>query len=190
MWDDVYKSKSIIILLSGKARVGKTYIANRLVSLFNDNAYSTRILGFADGVKDCAIDYFNWNGDKDDRGRKLLQSIGNIGREYDKDVWVKRLVRLIDDDLYLSDVYIVDDWRFENERNYLEKTGNFFVVAVRVESDVRGGLKGDLAKDVSENSLPENLTYYDFIITNNDNDLDEVLKTILNFVDKMEDKDG
>lgn len=189
MWDISYPSKSVIVLLSGKSGVGKSYVAEKLIGLLQDSDYTAQRLGFADGVKDCAIDYMNWDGEKDAKGRKLLQSIGNVGREYDKDTWVKRIARTVEDDLYLFDVYVIDDWRFENERNYLEKTGEFFVVSVRVESEVRGGLRGDLGKDISENSLPEDLTYYDFIVENNGQDLKESLQLIINYIDKMEVKD-
>jgi len=190
MWEEAYPSKSVIVLLSGKAGVGKTYIADKLISLFKKSGYIAHIRSFADGIKDCAIDYFNWDSEKNKRGRKLLQNIGNIGREYDKDVWVKRLVRAFEDNIYLYDVYVVDDWRFENERDYLEKLNDFYIIAVRVESNIRGGLQGDLAEDVSENSLPEDLTYYDFIVENNEEDLTESLKLIINYIDKMEVKDG
>ena len=117
MWEEAYPSKSVIVLLSGKAGVGKTYIADKLISLFKKSGYIAHIRSFADGIKDCAIDYFNWDSEKNKRGRKLLQNIGNIGREYDKDVWVRKSYFFMQG-CYIPSrtfVVIVDDWRFYNE---------------------------------------------------------------------------
>jgi len=184
---DNYLSKSLVILVSGKKGVGKTYIAEKLCQLLRDNDYTADIKHFADQVKKCAIQFFNWDSVKDTKGRKLLQQIGGIGREYNEDLWVSYLVDSIEEDLFLYDIYIVDDWRFPNEEDYLRKS-NFYVFTVRVESNERGDYSDT---DPSEIALPiiktdsEFENYYDFVI-DNDEDIEEKLKTILEVIRKME----
>ena len=189
---DSYLSKSVIILISGKRGVGKSYIAEKLNNLLRNNDYTSEVRCFANGIKECANSFFYWDGLKNDRGRKLLQNLGNVGREYDKNVWVADLVKSIEDELFLSDVYIVDDWRFSNEKEYLEALGLYIIITLRVESKERGNYTDP---DISENSLPvfdlqldggdcpEN--YYDFVIDNSGN-IEEKLKTILEVIEKME----
>ena len=41
--------------------------------------------------------FMGWNGEKDTKGRKLLQGIGNLGREYDNDAWIELLIKGIED---------------------------------------------------------------------------------------------
>lgn len=189
---DSYLSKSVIILISGKKGVGKSYIAEKLNILLRNSDYTSEIRSFANGIKKCANEFFYWDGLKNDRGRKLLQSLGNIGREYNPNVWVADLVTSIEDELFLSDVYIVDDWRFPNEKEYLESLGLYVIITVRVESKERGDYADT---DISENSLPVfdlqldggdcPKNYYDFVIDNDEN-IEEKLKTILEVIEKME----
>jgi hypothetical protein len=192
---DKYLAKSIIILISGKAGVGKSYVSDKLRILLDDKGYDVEIKNLAGGVKQCAYEFFNWNGNKDEKGRKLLQNIGNIGREYNNDLWVEYLIKNIEDSLFYSDVYIIDDWRFPNEKDYIENLKSFYTFTIRVESKYRGDYSD---KDVSEQSLPVfqldsdggscPKNYYDFVIDNSyvDKKLEETLITILEAIDKME----
>lgn len=187
-----YLSKSVIILISGKRGVGKSYIAEKLNILLRNNDYTSEIRNFANDIKICARSFFYWDGLKNDRGRKLLQNLGNVGREYDQNVWVADLVKSIEGELFLSDVYIVDDWRFPNEKEYLESLGLYIIITVRIESRERGNYTDS---DISENSLPVfdlqwdggscPKDYYDFVIDNDEN-IEEKLKTILEVIEKME----
>ena len=67
-----------IIGFSGRNGVGKTTIRNHIYELLDDfpDDFLLYELSFADKVKECAYKYFHWNGNKDDRGRRLLQYIG------------------------------------------------------------------------------------------------------------------
>lgn len=194
-----YLAKSIIILISGKKRVGKTLVANILADILIDHGYSVEVKSFSNEIKNCAYSFFNWDGKKDEKGRKLLQSIGDTGREYNEDLWVNALINNIEDGLFLSDIYIIDDWRFPNEREFIENLNSFYNFTIRVESTNRGDYKDD---DITENSLPVfdlesdggscPKNYYDFVVDNSysEEELRNSLMIILNAIEKMEVNNG
>ena len=148
-------SKPLIILLCGKAGVGKTTVATCLAGLFA-SGYEVNIGSFANSLKNCAQDYFGWDWEKDERGRKLLQELGRIGREYDKDLCVKNLLYTDLNEAFPSDIYIIDDWRFPNEKAFIEGLGKYQVYTIRIKSNKRGGLNNkELDKHESECSLED-----------------------------------
>jgi len=152
-WEGLLARKTFI-LISGRAGVGKSLTGNLLVEALKKKGYKSSIRNFADRLKDCAIEYFNWDGDKDIRGRILLQEVGDVGRQYDKDTWVSQLVDNVVDDLRF-DIVIATDWRFPNELEYLE-SNNFQVLTIRVNAPRRESLKGtENYNHISETSLPE-----------------------------------
>lgn len=129
-----------IIGFAGAAGVGKTTTANALVGLF-DAFYglSHHIMSFASPVKTIAM-MLGWDGKKDARGRKLLQSLGtDTARAYDPDVWVKRWERDAKEMADIVDIILVDDVRFPNEVQAIQRLGG---TVIRLLSETRG-----LAKD-------------------------------------------
>ena len=76
----------IIIGITGLAQSGKDTVADILQS-----RYGFYKMGMADPIYKIAYEHFNWDGKKDDNGRKLLQDIGTAGRSYDKDIWVRKM---------------------------------------------------------------------------------------------------
>lgn len=112
-----------IVLFSGKAGVGKTTCAKELERFIqgNDKTAHCIVLPFAKKVKQIARQ-FDWDENKDEKGRKLLQGVGNIGREYDKDIFVRHTWEFIESFCYNSSTVLIDDWRFPNELVYLTKS--------------------------------------------------------------------
>lgn len=105
-----------IILISGKAGHGKTTFANFIKSEFESRGKKVMKIAFADYLKYIASEYYGWNGEKDERGRTLLQHLGtDVVRKNDENFWadlVSRLIRALGDEF---DYYIIDDARFPNE---------------------------------------------------------------------------
>lgn len=181
--------KSICILIAGKAGVGKDVVAELLDYGFSNAFLETTRYKFATDVKTTAFK-MGWNNQKDEKGRKLLQEIGKVGRRYDVDLWCKRLFNTVREDYPNSppDVLIVSDWRFPNESIYAKKQLEYNVITIRVESPERESLKGtDLYWDESEVSLPNGMWEgYDYLINNETTLVDlnilinELVKDILN----------
>ena len=185
--------RTLVILVSGKAGSGKSTVASMLANKLADEP-SLRVMfyGFADPIKYLARSYFGWDGEKDDKGRRLLQQIGFVGREYDEDIWVKHFLQQLDKraGLLPFHIAIISDWRFPNELNFLERNPLLDTISVRVFG--RGGLEGKAASDVSENSLlevdtealtppkridEEEWIFYDYQI-NNECTIDELEKKV------------
>ena len=70
-----------VIAISGKAESGKDTIAKRLKRQLEEQNYKVMIIHFADVLKFVCRQYFDWNGEKDEYGRTLLQQVGTEMRE-------------------------------------------------------------------------------------------------------------
>ena len=78
------------------------------------------IMHFADLVKYYATQYFNWNGEKDEVGRSLLQEIGTtVMRGRYPTYWAEIIGKFIDaytiPEHSFFDYILIPDWRFINE---------------------------------------------------------------------------
>jgi len=110
--------------LIGLAGSGKDTAAKALYSL----GYMR--YAFADRVKNLAW-RFGWDGNKDERGRALLQNIGMAGRQYDPATWIKYVERMIEDETDLQGLIVFTDVRFQNEADYIRSIGGTIVRIVR-----------------------------------------------------------
>lgn len=75
-----------IIGLAGRARSGKDTVANYLVEHYGFKQFS-----YAQHLKDVA-ETAGWNGQKDIRGRILLQELGDVLRRYDESIFINNLI--------------------------------------------------------------------------------------------------
>lgn len=99
--------------IAGRMRVGKTTVAQYLRDKWG---FETR--AFADPIKDFAR-LVGWDGAKDERGRRLLQEIGTVVRNYDEHFWIQRLL----DELPGDKKIVVDDMRMFLEHQALCRVG-------------------------------------------------------------------
>lgn len=163
----------ICVLFSGRAGVGKTTCATILGKHLMHLRYKVNMDHFARPIKEMATKYFFWNGIKDIKGRKLLQDLGKLGRDFDEDVWVRYVCE--QEENHLNDFFIIDDWRFPNEYDFINKFGIHHIYKIKILAPNREILRGtDLYNDISESSLPEELDYYDIIINNSTIELDKL----------------
>jgi len=160
-WGDV-PSHTVVILISGKARAGKTTLANQLRPLLEADGHDVTIESFANKVKECAKEFYGWDGQKDKKGRKLLQNVGRTGREYNDNLWVEYVVSHILDYVFAPSFVLIDDWRYPNELIKMGENQEFITIPVRV---IRpdAGLTGELGLDDSETALTDEYPYEFFI---------------------------
>lgn len=176
----------IVIMLSGKSGSGKDAVANQMEATLKEINKSTLIIHFADLVKYYAIQYYKWDGEKDEKGRNLLQGIGtHMMRNYDPDYWASIVAKFIGAAKNDFDVVLIPDWRFINEYDRV-CDHNQKVIAIRVN---RYNEDGSLYKNpsmteeqlnhVSENQL-DNFAF-DWIIENRGSleDLEDSTKLVL-----------
>jgi len=149
-----------VLLISGRAGSGKTTFANMLCEQLGQKA---TIQPIAQRIKQIAR-MMGWDGRKDRRGRALLIALGQIGREYDPDVWIKQTVEVIDNDK-THNVFIIDDWRFRNEYQYVcTNRPKWKIITVHMQrnwTDPTAPPDDPTEKDLSE------WTNYDWVIDNN-----------------------
>ena len=111
-----------VIAISGKAESGKDTIAKEIKYLLEEQNYKVMIIHFADVLKFVCRQYFDWNGEKDEYGRTLLQQVGTEMREKNNpNMWVnitKELIRGIGAEF---DYVLVPDTRFKEEINMLNE---------------------------------------------------------------------
>lgn len=102
--------------ITGLAGAGKTYAA-----IWFKLRTGGEIWSFAAEIKRIAA-LMGWDGEKDARGRKLLQDLGSIGREYDRQCWVSRMPT--------DRPVIIDDVRYINEAAAIRSVGG---IIIRIE---------------------------------------------------------
>lgn len=177
----------IVILISGKAGAGKSTVTELMSKFLKANNKQVSLEAFAQPIKELAVRYFGWDGQKDEKGRKLLQDIGDAGRNYDEDCWVKSFYNFQTVKEYElgSRFVIVQDWRYPNELKFLMKS-NVPVITIRVEG--RAYDLGEIGKHTSENSLPSGIGpingsngFYDYVIMN-DKSLNELESNVYDIV--------
>lgn len=153
-----------VILISGKARSGKDTCADYIKRQIDDSQPNSKvvIVRYADELKYIARRYFGWNGKKDKEGRNLLQTVGDMIRDYDKDYFVNRLIKQAR--VLNPDYLIIPDTRYKNEiDNWLFQ--GFSVFSVRI---VRASNNGLTVAQKSHQSECELDNYcFNYRITNN-----------------------
>lgn len=160
-YTDTMLARPVVVLISGKAGTGKSTTAYFLSNVLARRGLQSIRGMFADGVKDCAERFFGWDRKKDEKGRKLLQNIGNTGRMYNEDIWVANLYeKLFLKSMFPPELVIIDDWRFPNEAEFFKKNCDCIVLKLKTVAENREMLKGtDAYNDISEISLDD---YHDF----------------------------
>jgi hypothetical protein len=170
-----------IILISGKAGVGKTTTANYLRDLLYQDKFISEIFPNASSIKQMCKSVFNWDGVKDGKGRQLLIDLGRVARNYDLDFWVRENSSRIHQSN--TEVAIVDDWRYLNEYEFLRRNWpTDSVIKLRVERPESEILKSSSSyNDPSETSLPiggYSDGYYDAVLDNSGT-LDDLCSLVL-----------
>lgn len=133
----------IMVILSGKAGSGKDTCGEYLVSL------GFKRYAFADKLKEIARS-MGWNGEKDEKGRALLQELGTVGRNYDPNLWIKPVTEKMEKEK--PEKIVITDCRFKNELDALVKFAEehgYEVVPILVKR-ARAGLTDSLGEHPSE----------------------------------------
>lgn len=106
------------IVISGKAGHGKDMTAYFMKEELEARGFKTLTIHYGDAVKWVLRDYFDWDGNKDEYGRHMLQYIGtDVVRKNHPNFWTKIVAKLLSafDKEKLFDAALVPDARFENE---------------------------------------------------------------------------
>ena len=179
-------------MISGRAGAGKSSFSQYCMKHLESLEQKSILVPFARGVKRAAKDSFEWDGNKDRAGRKLLQGVGLIGRDYNEDIWANQATKTIDQIWVLgNEIVFIDDWRFPNEGKVISDKYDY-AIKIRINRPVEFyTLYGtSLYDDPSETSLQDSGSYDEVI--NNDDDLEKLEELAIKFIDKIfkEEKGG
>ena len=109
------------ITISGKAGHGKDTFANNLKRDLEAQGLRVFIFHYADYIKMIAKEVYGWNGEKDEKGRSILQNLGDKLRKKNKRIIIDELIKilkLVEDDF---DIAIIADARFPIEIEALKE---------------------------------------------------------------------
>lgn len=171
-----------IIMVYGKAGCGKDSFYRIAKHITKTGALRS---AFADDVKSIAFDY-GWDGNKDTKGRKLLQDVGAVGRAYNKDIWANSVANKIFYNCAITNVtHIITDLRFANEyrviKEHTKSADKLYVVhIVGRQSDL-----GNNANDVSEAGLTEEELGTKFITIDNSGTMEEFEANVNKALEEM-----
>jgi hypothetical protein len=121
-----------VICISAKARHGKDQSAEFLKEIFEAQGKKVLITHYADLVKYVCKTFFNWNGEKDDYGRTLLQTVGtDIVGAQQKDFWVNFIINILKFFPNEWDIVLIPDCRYAIEYELIKD--NFDTALLRIE---------------------------------------------------------
>lgn len=159
-------NKPTVILLSAKSGHGKDFTANIFKEQLEAIGQRVLITHYADLLKYICTTFFEWDGNKDEKGRTLLQYIGtDIIRKQKPDYWVSFLNDILDMFTNSWDYILIPDTRFPNEVKFLKQNNKLNVISVRVN---RPGYETPLTEEqqnhISETALDDHK--FDYYICN------------------------
>ena len=165
-----------VFCISGKAGAGKDTCAEYLKLVLEMTGNRVLVTHYADLVKYIATNFFEWDGQKDENGRSLLQKIGtDIGRKNDEDIWVDFIIGVLKIFQPPYDYVLIPDCRFPNEIEKIKLAG-FPTVHVRVDRpSLQSALTEEQQKHASEVSL-DNFT--PDIMIKNDGSINDLISSI------------
>lgn len=169
-----------VICISGKAQHGKDTSAMLMKREFELHGYSVLITHYGDVLKYICKEFFGWDGEKDEDGRRLLQTVGtNKVRYRNPDFFVNFLrdVLLAVDDW---DFILIPDARFPNEVRVMQDA--FRATHVRVE---RRNFVSPLTEEQQKH--PSEIALDDYPVEwyiDNCGTLDDLMETVETFVEE------
>lgn len=171
-----------VICISGKAQHGKDTTAGYLKEFLEASGKKVLIAHYGDLVKYVCKTFFGWDGEKDEKGRTILQYVGtDVVRTKEPDYWVAFIGSILDLFPDEWDYVLIPDCRFPNE---VEAMKDFFdAVHIRVlRQNFVSPLTEEQQKHPSETAL-DNYPY-DYLFFN-DRDLEWHRETCRSFADGL-----
>ena len=161
------------LVISGKAGHGKDTFAQFVREELEARGKKVITIHYGDAVKWVLRDYFNWDGQKDEHGRHMLQYIGtDVIRKNFPNFWTGIVAGLLSafDNEKLFDVALVPDARFDNEVDItMETLPDSICIRVRREDEnevpwINPALTEEQRQHPSETSLDD--YPFDYIVHN------------------------
>lgn len=157
-----------MIIISGKAQVGKTTTANMIKNYCTSLNIKSVVTSYAKYIKMYTKDITDWNGEEEDKPREVLQSLGDVIRDYLKklDFLIKRLDEDIDFYKLFVNICIIDDARYPEEIDFFKQKYASETISIQIQRpDFESNLKFKEKNHKTEQML-DNYNHYDYTIIN------------------------
>ena len=175
-----------IILLSGKARNGKSETAKIIKKKLKSKGNKVLITAYGHLVKFICEKFFDSDGQKNEYNRSLWQYVGtDVIRKEKPNYWVDFIIDIISMFPNEWDYVIVDDCRFPNELNRYGEEWDTITVRVN-RLNFKSPLTLEQQNHISETNL-DNFSF-DYVIES-ESGLDNLEKEVDKFLKWMEELD-
>lgn len=167
----------MVYCISGKAGHGKDTFAGILARKLEEKDQRVLVFHYADLLKWMCTKLFDWDGNKDEAGRHLLQYVGtNIIRNQRPDFWVDFVGDVLDLFPDEWDYVLIPDCRFPNEIERLRDRG-FDVTHIRV---IRDGFVSSMSESAKQHPSETALDDYPVDVTiHNDGTIEDLTNGVL-----------
>lgn len=152
--------KTKVICISGKARHGKDSTASILKTALESKGKKVLITHYGDLVKYVCKTFFDWNGEKDEAGRTLLQYIGtDCIRKKTPSYWVDFVLSILKHFPDTWDYVLIPDCRFPNEIECVKNAGwnTMHIRVVRSSNGFVSPLTEEQQNHISETALDKTM---------------------------------
>jgi hypothetical protein len=169
-----------VLAISGHAQNGKDTVADLVKTKLRNDGHKVLITHYADLLKYMCRSFFDWDGNKDEKGRHILQYVGtDIIRKKSPDFWVDFIISVLTNFNEYWDYVIIPDVRFPNELDKLIQH-NFDVIHARVvrqnfESSLTEEQKNHPSETALDNVIPD-------AYINNYGTIDDLTDTAYKFI--------
>lgn len=166
-----------VVCISGKAQHGKDTTASMIQECLEQHNKRVVIVHYADLLKYICKTFFGWDGNKDEKGRKILQYVGtDIIRKKVPNYWVdfvSEFLEIFDNEW---DWVLIPDTRFPNEVDLMRE--KFDATHIRVvRPDFVSPLTAEQQNHPSEIALDEEIPDCYIMNVGDLNDLRETVNT-------------
>lgn len=143
-----------VILISGKAQHGKDTVAGYLEEELTRRGQTVLVTHYGDLLKYICRTFFEWNGEKDEEGRSLLQHVGtDVIRKKNDSFWARFVCQVLKFFPDAWDYAIIPDCRFPNEISTPTDFGLLTYHLRVVRPDFDNGLTDEQKAHPSETAL-------------------------------------
>ena len=179
-----------IFVIGGKAKSGKNTFGKYLREELKEYSYKPCVMHITEPLYGYARNYFEWNGNDDNKPREFLQKMGieiikeKMGKE---DFLLNRLYEDIEILSNFFDTFIITDARLIHEFESI-KSHYSDVVTIKLErKNYEDFLTNEEANHITEREIKD-YTDFDYIIENNS--FDDLKRSALEIVRNEENSGG
>lgn len=157
-----------IFIIGGQAQCGKNTLGNFLREELKEYGYKPCIMHITEPLYSYARNYFEWNGNEENKPREFLQKMGieiirnKLGK---KDFLLNRLYEDIDILKNFFDAFIITDARFINEFESIKEKYEEVITIKINRKNYNNNLSDEEAKHITENEIV-NYNEFDYIVEN------------------------